>query len=316
MLILVTGGAGFMGSHLVDRLIALGYRVRVIDNFSSGRLENLKHLEGNPNLEVIKGDLKNEGDAEEVVKGVDSVFHFAANPEVRVSTTEPRIHFEENVVATFNLLEAMRKFGVREIVFASSSAVYGEPEEIPVNEDAPVRPISVYGASKAACEDLIHAYSRLYGIRSVILRYANVVGPRLRHGVIHDLLMKIRANKEELEVLGDGSQTRSFIHVDDAVEASILAWRLSKGYYEVYNVGNEDWITVNDVVKAIISTLGLSGIRITYKPLYHGVGWLGDVKRIALDISRIKKLGFKPRLNSMDSVISTIKSLAAELKVM
>ena len=316
MLILVTGGAGFMGSHLVDRLIALGYRVRVIDNFSSGRLENLKHLEGNPNLEVIKGDLKNERDAEEAVKGVDAVFHFAANPEVRVSTTEPRVHFEENVVATFNLLEAMRKFGVKEIVFASSSAVYGEPEEIPVNEDAPVRPVSVYGASKAACEDLIHAYSRLYGIRSVILRYANVVGPRLRHGVIHDLLMKIKVNKEELEVLGDGSQTRSFIHVDDAVEASILAWRLSRGYYEVYNVGNEDWITVNDIVKAIISTLGLSGIRITYKPLYHGVGWLGDVKRIALDISRIKKLGFKPRLNSMDSVISTIKSLATELKVM
>lgn len=289
--VLVTGGAGFIGSHIVDKLINEGHRVRVIDNLSTGRTENLKHLENNPNLEFIKGDLKNEKDTEEAVKGVNTVFHFAANPEVRVSTTNPRTHFEENVVTTFNLLEAMRKLGgVREIVFASSSSVYGEPEEIPVGEEAPVRPVSVYGASKAACENLIHAYSRLYGIKAVILRYANIIGPRLRHGVIYDLLMKLGKNTSELEVLGDGTQVRSYVYIDDAVEATMLAWKNSTGNYEVYNVGNEDWITVNDIVKAILNELGLSNVKIIHKPILHGVGWPGDVKKITLRIDRLKAL--------------------------
>ncbi len=292
--VLVTGGAGFIGSHIVDKLINEGHRVRVIDNLSTGRTENLKHLENNPNLEFIKGDLKNEKDTEEAVKGVNTVFHFAANPEVRVSTTNPRTHFEENVVTTFNLLEAMRKLGgVREIVFASSSSVYGEPEEIPVGEEAPVRPVSVYGASKAACENLIHAYSRLYGIKAVILRYANIIGPRLRHGVIYDLLMKLGKNTSELEVLGDGTQVRSYVYIDDAVEATMLAWKNSTGNYEVYNVGNEDWITVNDIVKAILNELGLSNVKIIHKPILHGVGWPGDVKKITLRIDRLKALGFR-----------------------
>jgi UDP-glucose 4-epimerase len=190
--VLVTGGAGFIGSHIVDRLVNEGFRVRVIDNLSSGRLENLRHL--GDSIEVIIGDLKRSEDALRAVDGVDSVFHFAANPEVRVSTTNPEIHFNENIVATFKLLEAMRRRGVKEIIFASSSSVYGEPEEIPVDEDAPLRPVSVYGASKAACESLIHAYSKLYSIKAVILRYANVVGPRLRHGIIWDLANKLRMN--------------------------------------------------------------------------------------------------------------------------
>ncbi|MEM3836081.1 SDR family NAD(P)-dependent oxidoreductase [Pyrobaculum sp.] len=311
--ILVTGGAGFIGSHIVDRLIAEGYKVRVVDNFSTGRIENLQHLKGNPNLEIIEGDLKNEQNAKEAVKGTDAVFHFAANPEVRVSTTNPKTHFEENVVATFNLLEAMREFGVREMVFASSSSVYGEPQEIPVDEDAPVRPVSVYGASKAACENMIHAYSKLYGIKAVILRYANVVGPRLRHGVIYDLMMKLRNNREELEVLGDGTQVRSYIYVTDAVEATLLAWRRSHGNYEIYNVASEDWITVNEVVNTILDELRLDGVKIIHKPVLHGVGWPGDVKRIALKIDRLKALCFKPRHSSIDAVRLTVKELAKEV---
>ena len=313
--VLVTGGAGFIGSHLVDRLISEGYRVRVIDNLSTGRLENLKHLENNPNLEIIKGDLKNYNDALEAVKGVNTVFHYAANPEVRVSTTNPRTHFEENVVATFNLLEAMREHGVKELVFASSSSVYGEPEEIPVGEEAPVRPVSVYGASKAACENLIHAYTTLYGIKAVVLRYANVIGPRLRHGVIYDLLMKLRNNKEELEVLGDGTQTRSYIYITDAIEATITAWRSTTSSYEVYNVATEDWITVNEVVKTLLNELNLNNTRIIHKPTLHGVGWPGDVKRIALKIDKLKKLGFKPQYKSKEAVTKTIKALMEELNL-
>jgi UDP-glucose 4-epimerase len=246
--VLVTGGAGFIGSHVVDRLVDEGLEVRILDNLSSGSLDNLAHHKDNSKVEVVVGDLKRMEDVAKALERVDVVFHFAANPEVRVSAINPEIHFNENVVATFNLLEAMRRRGVKELVFASSSSIYGEPDEVPVDERAPVKPVSVYGASKAACESLIHAYSKLYGIRAVVLRYANVVGPRLRHGVVYDFVVKLRRNLSELEVLGDGKQVRSYVYVDDAVEATMIAWRKSDNAFEVYNVASEDWMTVDDVV--------------------------------------------------------------------
>ncbi|NAZ35069.1 MAG: SDR family NAD(P)-dependent oxidoreductase [Pyrobaculum sp.] len=310
MRILVTGGAGFIGSHLVDRLAAEGHQVRVIDNLSSGRLENLAHRR---DVEVIIGDLKNPQDAQKAVHGVDAVFHFAANPEVRVSTTNPDIHFSENVIATFNLLEAMRKNDAGQLVFASSSSVYGEPDEIPVDENAPLRPVSVYGASKAACEHLIHAYAKLYGFRAVVLRYANVVGPRLRHGVIWDFINKLRKNPHELEILGDGRQIRSYIYIDDAVEATLLAWKKATDAYAVYNVATEDWITVDEVADQVIEAMGLTNVKKTYKPVLHGIGWPGDVKKIALRIDKIKQLGFKPLLNSKEAVKLAAKNLISEI---
>jgi len=308
--VLVTGGAGFIGSHLVDRLVSEGYAVRVVDNLSSGRLENLRRHVESKSVELVLGDLKDPEVALRVVEGVEAVFHFAANPEVRVSAINPEVHFRENVVATFNLLEAMRKRGVKELVFASSSSVYGEPEEIPVGEDAPIRPVSVYGASKAACESLIHAYSKLYGIKAVILRYANVVGSRLRHGVVWDFVVKLRSSPRELEILGDGKQTRSYIYVDDAIEATMIAWRRTGTQLEVYNVGSEDWITVDEVADVVIDALGFINVKRVYKPMLHGVGWPGDVKRIALKIDKLKRLGFSPKLNSRESVkISAIHLL-------
>jgi UDP-glucose 4-epimerase len=311
-LVLVTGGAGFIGSHLVDRLVLEGWRVRVLDNFSSGRLENIKHHVNSEVVEVVRGDLKDLKCVEKALEGVDVVFHFAANPEVRVSTTNPQIHFDENVVATFNLLEAMRREGVREIIFASSSSVYGEPDEIPVGEEAPVRPVSIYGASKAACESLIHAYSRLYGMRAVILRYANVVGPRLRHGVVWDFVNKLRKNPSELEILGDGKQVRSYIYVGDAVEATIIAWRKSCHHLELYNVASEDWITVDEVADEVARVMCLGDVRKVYRPVLHGVGWPGDVKRIALRIDKLKALGFKPFMNSKEAVRATAKGFVEE----
>jgi UDP-glucose 4-epimerase len=311
-LALVTGGAGFIGSHLVDRLVLEGWRVRVLDNFSTGRLENIKHHVDNEMVEVVKGDLKDLEVVKSAVEGVDVVFHFAANPEVRVSTTNPEIHFNENVVATFNLLEAMRREGVRELVFASSSSVYGEPDEIPVSEEAPVRPVSVYGASKAACESLIHAYSKLYGIRAVVLRYANVVGPRLKHGVVYDFVVKLKRNPSELEVLGDGKQVRSYVHVEDAVEATMIAWRNSANAFEVYNVASEDWITVDEVADEVIKAVGLGDVRKIYRPVLHGVGWPGDVRRVALRIDKLKALGFKPSMSSREAVRATAKRLVEE----
>jgi UDP-glucose 4-epimerase len=311
-LALVTGGAGFIGSHLVDRLVSEGWRVRVLDNFSTGGLENVEHHVDREVLEVVKGDLKDLEVVERALQDVDVVFHFAANPEVRVSTTNPEVHFNENVVATFNLLEAMRRRGVKEVVFASSSSVYGEPDEIPVGEDAPARPVSVYGASKAACESLIHAYSKLYGIKAVILRYANVVGPRLKHGVVYDFVVKLKRNPSELEVLGDGKQVRSYVHVDDAVEATLIAWRESANRFEVYNVASEDWMTVDDVADEVIKAVGLSDVRKVYRPVLHGVGWPGDVKRVALRIDKLKALGFKPSMSSREAVRATAKKLVEE----
>jgi len=312
-LILVTGGAGFIGSHLVDHLVSMRAKVKVVDNLSSGRIENLAQHRDSQNVEIVIGDLKDREICINVVKDVEVVFHFAANPEVRVSTIDPETHFRENIVATFNLLEAMRRRDVKVIVFASSSSVYGEPEEIPVKEDAPIRPVSVYGATKAACETPIHAYTRLYGFKAVIFRYANVVGPRLRHGVIYDFLQKLKNNPHKLEILGDGTQIRSFIYVDDAVEATILAYQKSRSRFEIYNVASEDWITIKDVADIVVKTLNLRNVKYILKPVAHGVGWLGDVKKIALDISKLKSLGWKPKLSSREAVAKTVKDLSKEI---
>jgi UDP-glucose 4-epimerase len=313
--VLVTGGAGFIGSHLVDRLVVEGYRVRVVDNLSSGRLENIgAHLRSN-SVELMVGDLKDPEVDLKAVDGVSVVFHIAANPEVRVGYTSPDVHFRENVVATFNVLEAARRRGVGEIVFASSGSVYGEPGSIPVGEDAPLRPVSVYGASKASCESLIHAYTRLYGLRAVVLRYANIVGPRMRHGVVWDFIVKLRGNPVELEVLGDGSQVRSYMHVGDAVEATITAWSRGGGGYQVYNVASEDWIAVDGVADIVVEAMGLKGVRKKYKPVLHGVGWPGDVKRIALRIDKLKSIGFKPRMSSREAVRTAVEELLEELKI-
>jgi UDP-glucose 4-epimerase len=314
MKVLVTGGAGFIGSHLVDRLVRESYEVKVIDNLSSGRIENIKHHADAGKIELIIGDLKDPETALKAVEEVDVVFHFAANPEVRVSTTNPDVHFNENVVATFNLLEAMRKKNVKELVFASSSSIYGEPDEIPVEENAPIKPVSVYGASKAACEALIHAYSRLYGVKAVVLRYANVIGPRLRHGVIWDFVNKLLRNPAELEIFGDGKQVRSYIYINDAVEATITAWKKTETSYEEYNIASEDWITVDEVADEVIRAMELDKVKKTYRPVLHGVGWPGDVKRIALKIDKIKKLDFKPTMSSREAVRTTVKKLLEETK--
>jgi len=312
--ILITGGAGFIGSHIVDYLTCKGLYIKVLDNFSTGRLENIKQHLNKAGIEIINGDIKRMEDCLKAIESVDTVFHFAANPEVRVSSTEPLIHFSENLIGTFNILEAMRKRDIKEIVFASSSSVYGEPEKIPVDENAPIKPVSVYGATKAACENLIYAYSKLYGIRAIVLRYANVIGPRLRHGVIYDFIVKLKRTQTKLEILGDGTQIRSYIYITDAVKATIMAWEKSYRTFEVFNVASEDAITVKEVADIVIKTMGLNNIRYIYKPVLHGVGWPGDVKRIVLDISKLKSLGFKPKYGSRESIKLTAKALEQELR--
>lgn len=312
-MILVTGGAGFIGSHMVDRLVYEGYRVRIIDNLSSGSIGNIERYLGDPRVDFLNIDMKDRGRVIDAVKGVDAIFHYAANPEVRVSTINPEIHFKENILATFNLLEAMRIYDIDSLIFASSSSVYGEPASIPVDEDAPIKPISIYGASKAACENLIHAYSHLYGFKALTLRYANIVGSRLRHGVIYDFIIKLLKNPEKLEILGDGRQVRSYLYIDDAIEATLTAWRNIRREFDTYNIGNEDWITVNEIAEIIVEAMKLKNVKYIYKPILHGIGWLGDVKHIALKIDKLKSLGWKPRLNSREAVKETAKEILQEL---
>ena len=319
MKIVVTGGAGFIGSHLVDALMdfSFSHEVIVIDNLSSGSVNNVaQHLKA-PNFKLVVADLKK--DSKEwfsAMEGSEALFHFAANPEVRISSVEPRIHFNENILVTFNLLEAARKADVDAFVFASSSTVYGETNVIPTPEDHPKRPISVYGASKLACEALIETYHRLYGIKTLSLRYANIVGPRMTHGVIVDFIRKLRANPKELEILGDGTQKKSYLHVKDAVDATLhLFNKLLDGEFscEAFNVGSEDWIRVVRIADIIVEEMGLKNVKYVFKPVTKdGRAWPGDVKLMLLDIRKLKSTGWSPTMNSEEAVRETVKSLLKE----
>jgi len=310
---LITGGAGFIGSHLTDTLLKDGWHVLVVDNLSTGSLKNLERHRDNPNLKIMVGDLKDSKIAMEALTNVETVFHFAANPEVRLSTTHPKIHFDENIMATFNLLEAIRQAGnVKYLIFASSSSVYGEPEAIPVKESSSINPVSIYGASKVACEAFIVSYSRLYGLKSVALRYANVIGSRLNHGVIYDFITKLMRNEGKLQILGDGSQMRSFLHVDDAIEATVKVYGNLNDSFEAYNVGNEDWLTVNDVANIIVEVLGLSNIKYVFESYLGGIGWLGDVKKIALSVSKMRSVGWRPRYDSKTAVELAARAICQE----
>ena len=302
--VLVTGGAGFIGSHLADTLLKRNVKVRVIDNLSSGTLDNLKKHLGRPDFDFIKGDLLKAHNLPEVAKDCDSIFHFAANPEVRISTTKPDVHFNQNVVATYNLLEALRKADrPSTILFASTSTVYGEASKIPTPEDyGPLLPISVYGASKLSCEALITSYAHLYGFRAIIFRLANIVGARSAHGVIFDFINKLRDNPRRLEILGDGTQTKSYLHVSDCIGAMLTALGTSTNQVEIFNVGSEDWLSVKDLARIVAEEMGLRNVDLAFTGGFGGRGWKGDVKDMLLDTSKIKSLGWNPKHNCKESV--------------
>ncbi len=318
--VLVTGAAGFIGSHITDSLLRLRYNVVGVDNLSAGRLENLSFAFRQRNFRFIKSDILVDRNWIPEAKGISSIFHFAANPEVRHSIMEPLSHYEQNLTATMKLLEFGRKNDVGLFVFASSSTVYGDPERIPTPENHPLKPISIYGATKASAELMCQTYARLYGIKCLILRYANIIGSRLRHGVIYDFLIKLMKNKKVLEILGDGTQKKSYLWVGDAVQASINLAKLaleSAHNIFIYNIGNNDWTSVTDIAKVIIEVLGLKDVKLTFSPgTSDGRGWPGDVKLMLLDISKLKRdLNWEPSLSSLEAVRIAAKSIAEELKI-
>jgi len=308
--ILVTGGAGFIGSHLVDRLMERGEEVIVVDDLSSGSLGNLSRWAGRPEFKFLRADLS-EGVPD--VGSVDTIYHLAADPEVRTGSADPGRHYRRNVLATFNVLEYARRSGARVLAFASTSTVYGEPSAIPTPEDyGPLMPISVYGATKLAAEAMISAYAYSYGFRAVIFRLANIVGSRSGHGVIYDFIGKLMSNPGELEVLGDGTQSKSYLHVDDCVDAMLIGADGSRDRVSIYNVGSEDRISVLDIARIVIEEMGLRDVKVRPVGGPEGRGWIGDVKVMQLDVSRIEGLGWRPRLGSEGAVRRATRELLGE----
>ncbi|MEM2914185.1 MAG: NAD-dependent epimerase/dehydratase family protein [Candidatus Bathyarchaeia archaeon] len=313
--VLVTGGAGFIGSHLVEVLMNKGYRVTVLDNLSSGHKRNLDHILNSKCLKFLLGDCRVHDDVKEALKGVDAVFHFAANPEVRLELTSPEECYEHNIKATYVLLEGIRKSNVETIVFASSSTVYGDATIIPTPENyGPLKPISLYGASKLACEALVSSYCYSFKKRGTIIRLANIVGPRATHGVILDFIKKLKNNPSEIEILGDGTQTKSYLYIGDCVEAIIKAYESAEEPVNIYNVGSEDQISVTDIARIIAGEMGLEDVKLKFTAgVDGGRGWIGDVKKMLLDVSKIKSIGWKPELNSKEAVRQAAKDLIKEL---
>lgn len=309
---LVIGGAGFIGSHLVNVLMKRGYEVVVFDNLSGGKIENISKWFENENFRFVRGNLLRKDEIRKVVGGCDLIFHFAANPDVKAAVTA---HFND-VIGTFNLLESLREANISKFIFASSSTVYGEAGKIPTPEDyAPLLPISMYGASKLACEALISSYAHYLGFKAVILRLANIIGPRSSHGVIYDFILKLKRNPKELEVLGDGSQTKSYLYMDDCINAIVmLAAEKSNGDVEVFNVGSEDQINVKRIAEIVVEVLNLKDVRFRFTGgVDGGRGWKGDVKVMLLDVAKLKSLGWKPKYSSEAAVRKTAEHLAKEI---
>lgn len=313
MSILVTGGAGFIGSHLVDRLIAEN-QVTILDNFSSGKRKHLARYLDNPNFRLLERDLLDAKAVEKAVAGKDMIFHLAANPDVKLGAEDTRVHLDQNVMATYNLLEAMRKSGVRRIAFTSTSTVYGEADVVPTPEEyGPLKPISLYGASKLSCEALISSYCHTFEMQSWIYRFANIVGERGTHGVLVDFIRKLQANPEELEILGSGKQRKSYLEVKDCVEAMVHCVDRSKEETNIFNIGSEDSVDVTEIADIVAERMDLNDVKYRYTGGIEGRGWRGDVKVMLLSIEKIKRSGWSPRCGSADSIKEAVDALLRDM---
>lgn len=315
--VVITGGAGFIGSHLTKRLINEGYQVKVLDNFSYGKPEYLAQC-NKDKLIVKKVDLKEFSETLKELKGAEVIFHLAADPEVRTSAINPKSHYENNVQSTFNILEAMRLNNIKYLVFTSSSTVYGEAKVIPTPEDHPLEPISIYGLTKLVCEELIKGYVKTFSIKALILRLANIVGSNSTHGVILDFIKKLKANPFELEILGDGTQRKSYLHITDCVNAIIQSYKHfidGELGLEVYNIGNYDALSVIEIAEIVTKEMGLEDVNFRLTGgVNGGRGWKGDVKFMLLSISKLLSIGWKPSLNSKEAVKRSTSELLTQLR--
>ena len=308
MQVVVTGGLGFIGSNLVSRLLQHGHDVRVLDNFSTGRERNLEEDAGHPQLSIVRVDLTDAAPTVQAVRGADIVYHLAANADVRDGWKHPRKDYEQNVVATHNVLEAMRINSVPRIVFSSTGSVYGMTAVVPTPEDAPFpTQTSLYGASKVAAEGLIQAYVEGGIITATIFRFVSILGPRYSHGHVVDFVRQLLENPKQLRVLGDGTQTKSYLHVADCIDALVMhltpAQRLS-----IFNLGVDATITVRDSIGWIATEMGVSP---ELRFAGGNQGWIGDNPLIHLDITAMRTTGWQPRHSIRDSVVETTRWILA-----
>ncbi|MFH1420526.1 MAG: NAD-dependent epimerase/dehydratase family protein [Candidatus Aenigmatarchaeota archaeon] len=306
MNVLVTGGAGFIGSNLVKRLSKLDHNITVYDNLSTGKKEHISDLLERDGFCFIHADLTDKEKLGAAMRGQDFVYHLAANADIRYGTDNPTYDLEQNVLCTHNVLEAMRKNGVKKIAFSSTSTTFGETDVIPTPENyGPALPTSLYGASKLSCEGFISAYCSLFDIQAWIFRFANVIGPNVTHGILADLAKKLKYS-DELDVLGDGEQFKSYIHVEDCIDGMLFAIEHSKGCVNLFNLGSEDQIKIKRIAQIVVDELS-PGTKIRYTGGTQG--WKGDIPVMKLDITKIKNLGWKPRFNSEQAVIESVKSM-------
>jgi len=304
-MILITGGAGFIGTRLAERLLERGETVKIFDDLSSGSITNLSKLTITGGAEFVKGDIRDAASVAAASGGCDLIYHLAAQSSVPISTEQPRLDLDVNVMGTFNVLEAARKGGCK-VVFTSSSVVYGNAARIPTPEDAPLLPGSLYAASKMAAEGYCRVYSELFDVPAVILRLFNVYGPGTSKGVMIDLYRKLLRDSRKLELLGSGKQTKDYVYIDDTVEALLLAPHGARGAGTgVYNIGMGESYNVTELAGLMFELLGLGGVEVTIK---GGESWPGDVEFTQADIGRAEReIGWKPKTGIREGVAMTLE---------
>jgi UDP-glucose 4-epimerase len=304
---LVTGGAGFIGSHVVDELIRQGNEVVVFDNLSTGFLGHLDDSLASGRARLNRGDILDTEALTAAMEGVSIVFHLAANADVRGGQQDTLVDLEQNVVGTHRVLEAMRLAGAKEIVFTSSATVYGEPDRFPTPEDYAPLQTSLYGASKLAAEGMIQAYGEYFGIRSHVFRFVSWIGERYSHGVVYDFINKLRDNPRELEILGDGNQRKSYLHVEDGIRGIFQAVDRITEMKNVLNLGHVEYLNVKDLARIVCEEMGLKNVA--YRMTGGTRGWLGDSPFVHLDISRIEAAGFRPLIGIEEGIRRTARYL-------
>jgi UDP-glucose 4-epimerase len=313
----IVGGAGFIGSHFTDRLLAdtSAAAVTLFDNFSSGREWHYQQHCRDPRFKVMRGDVKEVDPLTSAMAGHDVVIHLASNPDIARAATEPDIDFREGTCLTNNVLEAMRRSGTAKILYASGSGVYGDLGEREAHEDhGPLMPISTYGASKLAGEALIAAYCHMFDFQGRIFRFGNVVGPRQTHGVGFDFLRQLLASPGKLRVLGDGTQSKSYIHVRDVVEAVLTAAGNWKPSYAAYNVATGDYITVTEIANLAVECAGLNPRQIEFEYTGGNRGWKGDIPVVRLNTDRIRSLGWKCGSGSREALRDSMLAMLPDLR--
>lgn len=308
----VTGGAGFIGSHLVDALVAAGRQVTVFDNFSVGSRRFLEGAAATGRLRVVEGDMLDLDRVTQVIGGHDLVVHLSANPEARWGIANTRLDLEQETIATYNCLEAMRRQGVQRIAFSSSGTVYGDTAE-PVREDIlPGLPVSLYGAGKLASEALISAFCETFGMQAWVFRFSNVIGPRGTHGAMVDFFKKLQADPTRLEILGDGRQAKPYVHVRDLVNAILFILERADARLNIYNIGTETVTSVTEIAQIVVAQMGLRDVQFCYTG--GDRGWPGDVPQSRFNTSKLARLGWVAPRTSTEAVRLSAQELWEEIQ--